>query len=182
VAERTGGLVAQRQRIGKDGAARPQQRRARADGWTRAQERMFLETLAETCNASEAARVAGKCRAGAYRRRGIDPAFAKAWDEALDMGYAEIELMLMRAALFGTEAEEVTTDADGAVKARKVKRAPSLTVALRLFLCHREKVAKIRAGREAARQQAERPDSAEAIALVDAVMGEVTRRRAAAEA
>jgi hypothetical protein len=183
MAERGTRLVPQRQRAGRAqaGGGKPQLRRARADAWTQAQERAFLETLAETCNASEAARVAGKCRAGAYRRRGVDAAFAKAWDEALDMGYAEIELMLMRAALFGTEAEEVTTDADGAVKARKVKRAPSLTVALRLFLCHREKVAKIRAGREAARAQAERPDSAEAIALVDAVMGAVARRRAAAE-
>lgn len=164
-----------RQRAG--GAARPQKRKARSDGWTRAEERLFLETLADTCNASEAARVVGRCRAGAYRRRAADPAFDRAWDEAVASGYGEIELMLMRASLFGTEAEEVTTDADGAVKARKVKRAPNLTVALRLFLAYRDKVARIREKRGG---QGARPDSREAVAQVDAMMAAIARKRAAA--
>lgn len=163
-------LVPQRQQMG--GAARPQRRRARRDGWSKAAEAIFLETLAETCNASEAARAAGKCRAGAYRRRACDPAFARAWDAALDMGYAEIELMLMRAALFGSEVEEITMDGDGAVKARKVRRAPSLTVGLRLFLTYRGKVARIRADR------AERPDDPDAVARVEEVMAIIRGRRA----
>ncbi|PZU09017.1 MAG: hypothetical protein DI606_14300 [Sphingobium sp.] len=86
-------------------------------------------------------------------------------------------MMLMRASLFGAEAEEVTTDADGAVKARKVKRAPNLTVALRLFLAYRDKVARIREKRGG---QGARPDSREAVAQVDAMMAAIARKRAAA--
>ncbi|MFD1107473.1 hypothetical protein [Sphingobium olei] len=180
-------LVTQRQRAG--GESRPQQRKRRSDGWSKADEALFLQMLAETCNASEAARAAGKCRAGAYRKRAADPAFARAWDEALDMGYAEIELMLMRAALFGSESEEVTSDGEGAVKARKVRRAPDLGVALRLFLAYRDRVAGIRAQRRVRGQAGKgagggdgRPDSAAAIAQVEAMMAEIARRRAAAGA
>ncbi|MEA3389472.1 MAG: hypothetical protein U9R64_09415 [Pseudomonadota bacterium] len=175
-----GALVTQRQRAG--GTSRPQQRKRRSDGWSKADEALFLQMLAETCNASEAARAAGKCRAGAYRKRAADPAFARAWDEALDMGYAEIELMLMRAALFGSESEEVTSDGEGAGKARKVRRAPDLGVALRLFLAYRDRVAGIRAQRQAGGQAGGgngRPDSAAAIAQVEAMMAEIARRRAA---
>lgn len=169
--KRTGGtLVAQKQRVG--GMARPQMRQPRKDGWTKAQMAQFLETLAETCNASEAARVVGKSRASAYRRRDSDPGFARGWDAALEIGFSEIELMLMRAALHGGEVEEITLDGDGAVKTRKVKRAPNLTVALRLLVHYRAKVALIRA------QAQERPDSADAIARVDAVVAAVRARRA----
>ncbi len=126
-----GKLVARRQRVGAGGTARAQKGRARKDGWTKVKERRFLETLAETCNASEAAREAGMCRASAYRRRQSDAGFARAWDEALDVGYAEIEALLMREVLFGSEVEELTLDGEGAVKGRKVKRTRNLTVALR---------------------------------------------------
>jgi hypothetical protein len=171
-----------KQRAG--GAARPQQRKRRIDGWTVEEERLFLETLAETCNASEAARAVGRCRAGAYRKRRADPAFDRAWEEARDEGYAEIELLLMRASLFGTESEEVTTGADGAVKARKVKRAPNLTVALRLFLAYRDKVAQSRARRRGGGGPGggARPDSPEAIAQVKAMMAAIAKKRAAAGA
>lgn len=170
-----------KQRAG--GAARPQQRKRRSDGWTKEEEQLFLETLAETCNASEAARVAGRCRAGAYRKRRADPAFERAWEEAMDEGYAEIELMLMRASLFGAESEEVTTGADGAVKARKVKRAPNLTVALRLFLAYRDKVARIREKRRGdGPGGGARPDSPEAVAQVKAMMAAIAKKRAAAGA
>ncbi|MDO7834918.1 hypothetical protein Q4610_07640 [Sphingobium sp. HBC34] len=163
-------MTPQRQRLG--GAVRAQKRQPRKDGWTRAQEALFLEALAETCNASEAARTVGKSRTSAYRRRASDPGFAQAWAQALEIGYSEIELLLMRAALHGSEVEEVMLDGDGAVKGRKVKRVQNLTVALRLLIHYRDKVAQIRAG-----QTQERPDSADAIARVDAVVGAVRRRR-----
>lgn len=164
------GLAPQRQRVA--GAVRAQLRQPRKDGWTRAQQALFLETLAETCNASEAARVVGKSRTSAYRRRTNDPGFARAWEEALAIGYAEIELMLMRAALQGSEVEEITLDGDGAVKGRKIRRTPNLTVALRLMVHYRDKVAQIRRG-----QTQERPDSADAIARVDALVRAVRARR-----
>ncbi|WP_037472697.1 hypothetical protein, partial [Sphingobium sp. ba1] len=109
---------------------RAQQRKARKDSWTRAQEREFLEVLATTCNVSEAARVAGVRRAGAYERRQRDARFAADWDRAIDIGYAEIEAMLMREVLFGSESEEIVLDGEGAVKSRKVKRGRDLKLAL----------------------------------------------------
>lgn len=169
-----GRLVARRQRVG--GAVRAQKGKARKDGWTREKERLFLETLAETCNASEAARAADMCRASAYRRRQADAGFARAWDEALDVGYAEIEALLMREVLFGSEVEELTLDSEGAVKGRKVKRTRNLTVALRLLTLHRDRMDKRRA--EAGAGAAGRPDSPESLARVEDVLGAIRRRRA----
>lgn len=140
-------LVPQRQRAG--GTVKAQLRKARKDSWTERKEGIFFATLAQTCNASEAAREAKVCRASAYRRKATDPAFAQAWDAALDEGYGEIELALMRAALFGSESEERVRDGDGVVKTHKVKRAPNLSVALRLLVVHRERVAAIRKERMA---------------------------------
>ncbi|MCI4589869.1 hypothetical protein MOK15_07165 [Sphingobium sp. BYY-5] len=168
-----GALVAQRQKTG--GAVRTQLRKPRKDGWSKTQVAEFMAVLAETCNVSEAARAVGKCRARAYDRRRSDPAFASAWNAALDQGYVEIEMMLMRAALYGSESEETVLDSEGAVKTRKVKRAPNLTVALRLWQHYRDKVAKIRG-----ETGVDRPDSADAVARVRDVLDEIRRRRAAA--
>ncbi|QGP78097.1 hypothetical protein [Sphingobium sp. CAP-1] len=165
-------LVPQKQRVG--GAVRAQMRKSRKDGWSKADEALFLEVLGDTCNASEAARVVGRGRTGAYRRRRQDAGFARAWADALEMGYGEIELLLMREVLHGSEVEEIVLDEAGAVKARKVKRTRNLAVALRLLAHHRDTVAKIRAEREG-----ERPDSADAIARVDALIGAVRARQKA---
>lgn len=164
-------LVAGRQH--RDGGTRGQKRKVREDGWTVEKVQAFFAALADSCNASEAAREAGVCRASAYRRRKLDAGFAEAWDDALEEGYGEIELMLMREALHGTEVEEVVLDGEGAVKTRKVKRVRNLAVALRLFALHRERMEKRRAAREAIG----RPDSADAIARVEAVLGEIGWRR-----
>lgn len=170
-----GRTVVGRQRIGERSV--PQKRAARADGWDPATTLAFMDALIDTCNASEAARAVGRSRAGAYRRRAADPAFREAWDAAIEMGYAEIELMLMRAALHGVESEEVTTDGEGVVKARKVKRAPNLSVALRLFLAYRDEVAAIRARRD--QEGGARPDSPDAQARVEAMMKAIAERRSA---
>lgn len=171
---KTDGLVTRRQHAG--GETRAQKGKARSDGWSRVKEKRFLETLAETCNASEAARAAKMSRASAYRRRRDDAAFARAWDEAIDIGYAEIEAMLMREALYGSEVEELTLDGEGMLKGRKVKKARNLGVAMRLLAMHRDAVEK----RRAARDHAMRPDSPEAIAQVEKVLGEITAMRIAA--
>jgi hypothetical protein len=167
-----GKLVPQRQAIG--GQKRVQKRKQRSDTWTQAQVREFMAVLAESCNASEAARAVGKCRQGAYDRRRRDPAFARAWDAALDQGYAELELLLMRAALHGSESEEITLDGEGAVKTRKVKRAPNLSVGLRLWQHYRERVAKIRGTSDDAGPTPEEQ------AQVRRALAEIRRRRAAA--
>lgn len=168
-------LVPQRQ--ARAGGARVQQRQARKDSWTLEEERIFLLTLAECCNVSEAAREIGKCRQGAYARRKRRIAFARAWDSALEEGYCELEMMLMRASLFGSESEEIVMDGDGVVKSRKVKRAPNLTIGLRLLQHHRARVTQIRAVKGRKRSG---PDSADAKARVRAMLEEIRRRRAAA--
>lgn len=147
-----GGAVENRERLlpGRQqagGKAKGQMRKARSDGWTAKKEGIFFATLAQTCNASEAAREAGVCRASAYRRKAIDPAFAEHWEDALAEGYGEIELMLMRAALFGHESEETVRDGEGVVKTHKVTRKQDMGVALRLLLAHRDTVAAIRKAR-----------------------------------
>ena len=145
---------------------RAQQRKARKDSWTRAQEVEFLEVLSTTCNVSEAARVAGVRRAGAYERRQRDARF--------DIGYAEIEAMLMREVLFGSESEEIVLDGEGAVKSRKVKRGRDLKLALQLLIRHRDKVAAYRAA-----AGVQRPDSPDAVARLRRAMDEIARKRAA---
>lgn len=138
-------LVPGRQRAG--GKAKGQMRNGRSDSWTAKKEGIFFATLAQTCNASEAAREAGVCRASAYRRKAIDPAFAERWEDALAEGYDEIELMLMRAALFGHESEETVRDGEGVVKTHKVTRKQDVGVAVRLLMAHRDTVAAIRKAR-----------------------------------
>src|SRR3546814_7610629 len=79
----------------------------------------FLETLAQTCNVSEAARVVGRNLSTVYYLKRRDPAFARAWKQALSIGHEELRALMLRQALFGTEDEEIVLDGDGAVKSRK---------------------------------------------------------------
>ena len=149
-----------------------QKKRVRHDGWTQERISIFMETLAHTCNVSEAARQAGKSLTSAYEQQRRDPGFARAWEQALDMAYDELETLLLRQALFGTEQEEIVLDGEGAVKGRKVKRAVPLAVGLRLLLAHRKEVLESRAARTG-----ERPDGEDAVARIHAVMAEVRRKR-----
>lgn len=160
---------------GLGNGARAQLRKPRKDAWTLAEIRTFMEALALTCNASEAARMTGKSRAGAYKRRLGDPQFAAAWERSIDIGYAEIEAMMMREALFGTEVEEITLDGDGVVKSRKVKRGRDQKVALTLLKQHMDRVAQGRAA-----QMRDGPDAEGALAKMRRALEDIRRRRAAA--
>lgn len=155
------------------GKAQVQMRRPRKDGWTKDQEKLFLQTLATTCNTSEAARVAGVCRTSAYDRRQRNRRFAADWERAMDIGYAEIEAMLMREALFGSESEEILLDGEGAVKSRKVRRGHDLKLALQLLTRHRDRVLAYRAS--AAK---ERPDSPAVVRRMRRARDDVERWRA----
>ena len=165
-------LVVKRQASAQ--GARAQKRKPRKDGWNRAKEQIFLQTLAETCNATEAARVAGVCRASAYKRRQTDRRFAAEWERVRDIGYAEIEAMLMREVLFGSESEEIVLDGEGAVKSRKIKRGRDLKLALQLLTRHREQVARYRA----TMPDREGPGSEDALARMKRVLDEIRKRRA----
>jgi hypothetical protein len=131
--------VVQRQAAG-DGV-RTQVRKARRDAWSKAVRARFLAELAETCNVSEAARTVGKSRQAAYGLKQRDAEFARGWDAAIEQGYGEIEAMLIRLALQGCESEEIIADGEGAVKTRKVKRAPNPSLGLQLLKLHAAQVA-----------------------------------------
>ncbi len=63
---------------------------------------IFLETLATSANVSEACREASISRHTAYDRRKADPAFARAWDEALESATDALEREARRRAVEGT--------------------------------------------------------------------------------
>lgn len=74
------------------------QRAAAPGRLTRACEQAFLLALSATCNVGTSAAAAGAPKAAFYRRRRIDPGFAREWRLALEEGYARLELRCMAAA------------------------------------------------------------------------------------
>ena len=153
-----------------------QLRAVRKDGWTAERRRTFMETLAATCNVSEAARVAGMNLSSAYYHKRRDPAFAREWAQALSVGYAELEALLLRQALFGTEEEEVLLDGEGQVKSGKVKRGHPNAVGVRLLVQHRRE-----AGERRAADEVERPDGADAVERLRVALEVVRQRRGVEE-
>ena len=97
------------------GGAAPKVKTARANSWTNARETRFLETLAETCNVTLAKGAAGMSSTAVYRRRRHDASFRRAWGEAIAVGYAELEMMLLRRALNGVERTIKGPDGEPAV-------------------------------------------------------------------
>lgn len=75
----------------------------RAREWSAGTERDFLDALSATANVRAAAQAVGSTAVSAWRRRRQRPAFAEAWDEAVDDGHARLEMLLMErgAALLG---------------------------------------------------------------------------------
>ncbi|MBN8830774.1 MAG: hypothetical protein J0G94_09145 [Sphingomonadales bacterium] len=66
--------------------------------WSDRCEKVFLETLAATCNVRLSAAEVGFTAAALYRRRARWPAFKAAWDAAIEHGYARIEALLVERA------------------------------------------------------------------------------------
>ena len=87
--------------IGKDG---PQIIRSTGKRWSDEAEALFLDHLAATCNVTAAAEACGFSGAALYYRRRNDPAFAKRWQAALEIGYAHIEALLLQRAIEALEA------------------------------------------------------------------------------
>jgi hypothetical protein len=78
----------------------PKQRRTRRTD--RARE-IFIATLSEFCNVSEAARAAGIARSTAYEWREDDAEFAALWDEAEQHAADKLEREAWRRAVEGVE-------------------------------------------------------------------------------
>lgn len=70
---------------------RVQVRRARLSQWTPRVEQRFLSVLAGTCNVKAACREVGLWPPSAYNRRKRFPGFARAWDQAVEIGMCELE-------------------------------------------------------------------------------------------
>jgi len=61
----------------------------------------FLDHLAACCNVTRSAAAAGLGVSTVYDARRRDPAFAQAWDEAIEAGYATLEALLIERAALG---------------------------------------------------------------------------------
>lgn len=95
--------------------------------------RLFLDTLAETSNVSEAARIAGVRPARPYKLRRNDPEFARQWNAALLEGYEHLELETLHRLRAGTGKDDPKFD---------------IANALRLLALHKDAVARTRALRD----------------------------------
>lgn len=91
---------------------------------------LFLDTLAETSNVSEAARMSGASTSRAYKTRRLDAEFREQWNAALMEGYEHLELETLHRLRAGTGKDENKFD---------------IANALRLLTLHRETVARHRA-------------------------------------
>lgn len=63
---------------------------------------VFLSVLAQTCNVTKAANVAGLDRFNLYRTKRNDDAFSEAWDNAKELGVEALEDEMHRRAVEGT--------------------------------------------------------------------------------
>lgn len=72
-----------------------QQRAVRKDGWTIAKRKIFLDTLAATCNVTRAVEATGMNVQGLYRLKERDGEFAGLWQQALAQGVERIEEQLL---------------------------------------------------------------------------------------
>jgi hypothetical protein len=77
---------------------RVQVRRAKLKQWTPRVEDRFLSALAASCNVKAALVTVGMSKSGAYSHRARWPAFARAWDEAIAIGYARLEAAVIESA------------------------------------------------------------------------------------
>lgn len=172
-ADRTLALRGSRRAGGLHG---PQLKAMSKRGWTPVRRKRFLTTLAQTCNVTEAARAAGKDVGNAYYLKKVDPGFARAWAEALSIGYDELETLMLRQALFGSEQEEVTLDSEGAVKGRKIKRGHPHAIGIRLLISHRKEALAARG-----EMMRDRADGEEAREQLRAALHQVRTRRGVEE-
>jgi hypothetical protein len=85
---------------------RVQVRKAVRAAFTAAKRQVFLDHLAACCNVTRSAAAAGAGISTVYGARRSDPAFARAWDEAIEAGYATLEALLIERAALGGHGDE----------------------------------------------------------------------------
>jgi hypothetical protein len=91
-----------------DGVELPDSRK-RLAGWSADRQRLFLSTLAETGSVHLSSKAARLSARGAYRLRTRSPAFAKAWDTALQLSVGRLAAIVFDRAING-RIEQVYQD------------------------------------------------------------------------
>jgi hypothetical protein len=91
-----------------DGIELPDSRK-RLAGWSAERQRLFLSTLAETGSVHLSSKAARLSARGAYRLRTRSPAFAKAWDTALQLAVGRLAAIVFDRAING-RIEQVYQD------------------------------------------------------------------------
>lgn len=135
---------------------RPDQKAGEKPNLDRSWRALFLDTLAETSNVSEAARIAGINPGRAYKVRRGDAAFRREWQAALLEGYEHLELETLHRLRAGVGKEDNKFD---------------IANALRLLMLHRETIAHERAKRD-------REDEAQVLAGLNARITAMREREA----
>ena len=92
---------------------RVQARKERKGGFGAAKKQVFLDHLAACCNVSRAAQAAGAGMTTVYEARQRDPGFAQAWNEAMEIGYATLEALLVERAALGGAFQPGNTPVPG---------------------------------------------------------------------
>ncbi|GEM_PF-3287500 len=111
----------------------------RCHRWTEQRRAVFLATLSETANVRKSAAQAQMSLTAAYQLKSRDPDFARAWGQALEIGWSELEMALIRQGLEGTERVETVTDGrTGQLAYIRTIRSFPFAVAMRLYSAHRE--------------------------------------------
>lgn len=121
----------------------------RHNKWNVERRRIFLAHLAMTANVTRSAAEAGMSLSAAYLLKKRDETFARAWLEALDIGFCELEMALLRDGIKGSERiETVVVGEDRQLKYEKriISRHPASS--LRLLQMHQAEVHHFRAERE----------------------------------
>lgn len=161
------------------GGHAPPRRRytGRADGWTKDKRNIFLAMLSTCLNVRRAVEAVGLSYSAAYQFKRRNAEFAREWAEALDQGYENIELELMRQAIEGCERTETVQETiDGPVTQVKIVRTQPHGMALRLLQAHRVEVQVHRMGQD--EREADEDVAARVRAHMD-IVRERLRREAA---
>ena len=125
-----------------------------AQKWTEKRRQIFLAHLAQTANVTRSAEEAGMSLSAAYLLKNRDRAFERAWREALDIGFCELEMALLRDAIHGRERiETVVVGEERQLKYEKrvVECNPASSV--RLLQLHKVEVHAFREERDSGDQE-----------------------------
>ncbi len=76
--------------------------------WSEPAEEAFLDALAASCNVTLACEEAGVGHSSVYRQRRQRPDFAARWQDALEQGYARLEMAVVEAAIAAAEGRDRT--------------------------------------------------------------------------